>query len=87
MPAMIIGGALIIEEKNIKRQYCGHASGQFNESQCHYYTVYKEILTVKNGIQKFDFHLRTKNFTVEMDNLSFPKSSNFTIRFLQILNY
>ena len=39
--------------------------------------VYKEIIAVKNGIQKFDFHLRTKNFIVEMDNSSFPKVLEF----------
>ena len=39
--------------------------------------VYKEIIAVKNGIQKFDFHLRTKNFVVEMDNSFFPKILEF----------
>ena len=50
---------------------------QFREAQQHYHTVYKEILAVKYGIQKFDFYLQTKNFIVEMDNSSFPKILEF----------
>ncbi|KAK2638055.1 hypothetical protein Ddye_025850 [Dipteronia dyeriana] len=54
----------LFEEKEGKQSYCGHASGQFKNAQKHYHTIYKEILTVKYGIQKFDFHLRTRCFTV-----------------------
>ncbi|KAK2637101.1 hypothetical protein Ddye_031893 [Dipteronia dyeriana] len=69
-------GVIIFEESNGRRHYCGHASGQFKDAQKHYHTIYKENLAVKNGISKFDFHLRTKNFIIEMDNSSFPKASS-----------
>ncbi|WVY95102.1 hypothetical protein V8G54_034190 [Vigna mungo] len=51
-------GAVLIEEIHDKKFYCGHASGQFKEAKDHYHTTYKEALAVKNGIKKFDFHLR-----------------------------
>ncbi|KAK2658898.1 hypothetical protein Ddye_005431 [Dipteronia dyeriana] len=70
-------GAILFEEANGKRHYCGHASGQFKDVQKHYHTIYKEILAVKYGISKFDFHLKTKNFIIEMDNSSFPKVLEF----------
>ena len=37
---------VLLEKLDGKESYCAHASGQF-----------KEILTVKYGIQKFEFHL------------------------------
>ena len=70
-------GAVLIESKDGQRRYCGHASGKFKDAHQHYHTIYKEILAVKSGIQKFDFHLRTKHFTIEMDNSSFPKVLEF----------
>ncbi|KAK0584296.1 hypothetical protein LWI29_010710 [Acer saccharum] len=73
----IFWGAVLIEDQAGQRSYCGHASGKFKDSQQHYHTIYKEILAVKNGIQKLDFHLRTRNFIVEMDNSSFPKVLDF----------
>ncbi|KAK0571696.1 hypothetical protein LWI29_020167 [Acer saccharum] len=73
----IFWGAVLIEDREGQRSYYGHASGKFKDSQQHYHTIYKEILAVKYGIQKLDFHLRTRNFIVEMDNLSFPKVLDF----------
>ncbi|KAK0608500.1 hypothetical protein LWI29_031667 [Acer saccharum] len=73
----IFWGAVLIEDREGQRSYCGHASGKFKDSQQHYHTIYKEILAVKYGIQKLDFHLRTRNFIVEMDNSSFPKVLDF----------
>ncbi|KAK1582477.1 hypothetical protein Q3G72_015436 [Acer saccharum] len=70
-------GAVLIEDREGQRSYCGHASGKFKDSQQHYHTIYKEILAVKYGIQKLYFHLRTRNFIVEMDNSSFPKVLDF----------
>ncbi|KAI5420412.1 hypothetical protein KIW84_044271 [Lathyrus oleraceus] len=70
-------GAVLIEELEGKRYYCGHASGQFKEAEKHYHTIYKEALAVKMGIQKFDFHLRGYQFEVQMDNSSFPKILEF----------
>lgn len=70
-------GAVFIEEVQGKKFYCGHASGQFKEAEKHYHTTYKEVLIVKNGIKKFDFHLRGHHFEVQMDNSSFPKIMDF----------
>ncbi|XP_057973740.1 uncharacterized protein LOC131161794 [Malania oleifera] len=76
--------------KDNKRSYCGHASGEFKDSQKHYHTVFKEIIAVKNGIQKFDFYVRSKYLTVEMDNSSFPNMLEFQNKILpnpQILRW
>nr|KYP55626.1 polyprotein [Cajanus cajan] len=70
-------GAVFIEEIDGKRFYYGHASGQFKEAEKHYHTTYKEALALKNGIKKFDFHLRGYHFEVQMDNSSFPKILDF----------
>ncbi|KAL0444672.1 UNVERIFIED_CONTAM: polyprotein [Sesamum latifolium] len=66
-------GAILIEEENGKKHFCGHASGQFKDSEKHYHVVYKEILAIKYGIKKFEFHLIGHHFTILMDNTSFPK--------------
>ncbi|KAL0439853.1 UNVERIFIED_CONTAM: polyprotein [Sesamum latifolium] len=66
-------GAILIEEENGKKHFCGHASGQFKDSEKHYHAVYKEILAIKYGINKFEFHLIGHHFTILMDNTSFPK--------------
>ncbi|RYR41952.1 hypothetical protein Ahy_A08g038396 [Arachis hypogaea] len=65
-------GAVLLEEIDGTRHYCAHASGNFKESEKHYHATYKEILAVKRGIEKFNFHLSSYHFTVEMDNTSFP---------------
>ncbi|KAL0444952.1 UNVERIFIED_CONTAM: polyprotein [Sesamum latifolium] len=65
--------AILIEEENGKKHFCGHASGQFKDSKKHYHAVYKEILAIKNGIKKFEFHLIGHHFTILMNNTSFPK--------------
>ncbi|RDX90394.1 hypothetical protein CR513_27749, partial [Mucuna pruriens] len=57
-------GAVLIEELDNKKFYCGHASGQFKEAKKHYHTTFKEALAIKNGIKKFDFHLRGYHFEV-----------------------
>ena len=67
----------MIEQEEEKNYYCDHASGQFKEAEKHYHTTCKETLTVKNGIKKFDFHLRKHQFQVHMDNSSFPKILEF----------
>ena len=51
--------------------------------------IYKEILTVKYGIKKFEFHLVSHNFLIRMDNSSFPKIFDFKNKLLpekQLLN-
>ncbi|KAL0295483.1 UNVERIFIED_CONTAM: polyprotein [Sesamum radiatum] len=37
------------------------------------FLVYKEILAIKYGIKKFEFHLIGHHFTIMMDNTSFPR--------------
>jgi hypothetical protein len=32
-------------------------SGSFKKSETHYHSTFKEILAIKYGIQKFEFHL------------------------------
>jgi len=66
-------GAVLIEEIEGQKFYCGHASGQFKPAEAHYHTTYKETLAVKYGIQKFDFHFRGHVFEIHLDNSSFPK--------------
>ncbi|KAK4381888.1 polyprotein [Sesamum angolense] len=60
-------------EENGKKHFCGHASGQFKDSEKHYHAVYKEILAIRYGIKKFEFHLIGHHFTIMMDNTSFPR--------------
>ncbi|KAL0455329.1 UNVERIFIED_CONTAM: polyprotein [Sesamum latifolium] len=66
-------GAILIEKENEKKYFCGHASGQFKDSEKHYHAIYKEILAMKYGIKKFEFHLIGHHFTILMDNTSFSK--------------
>ncbi|KAH9671228.1 hypothetical protein KPL70_017281 [Citrus sinensis] len=70
-------GAILLEKHDGKESYCAHASGQFKESEKHYHVIYKEIIAVKYGIQKFEFHLIGHNFLVRLDNSSFPKIIEF----------
>ena len=50
--------------------------------QLHYHSTFKEILAVKHGIEKFQFHLLGHNFLVEMDMSSFPKMLQFKRKML-----
>ena len=67
----------MMDQEREKNYYYGHASGQFKEVEKHYHTTFKEALTIKNGINNFDFHLRGHQFQVHMDNSSFPKILEF----------
>jgi hypothetical protein len=49
--------AVLPEDKNGHRHICGYKNGSFKESETHYHSTFKEILAVKYGIQKFEFHL------------------------------
>ena len=61
-------GAILLEEDNQKkRRICAHASGKFSDAECHYHSTFKEILAVKYGIKKFEFHLVGYRFKVIMD--------------------
>lgn len=70
-------GAVLIEYVNETDHYCGHASGQFKESEKHYHSTIKEVLPVKYEKKKFEFHLVPHHFTVRMDNSAFPKILDF----------
>ncbi|KAH9698107.1 hypothetical protein KPL71_023885 [Citrus sinensis] len=70
-------GALLLEQIEKKEYLIGHASGHFSPAQQHYHTIYKEILAVKNGIKKFEYHLLGHRFLIRLDNSSFPKVLQF----------
>ena len=62
---------LLEEDDKGTRHYCGHDNGQFKPAEQHYHSSYKEMIAVKRGIQKFEFHLLGHHFTVQIDNSSF----------------
>ncbi|KAH9686166.1 hypothetical protein KPL70_014265 [Citrus sinensis] len=81
--------AILLEKIGDSKSYCAHASGQFKVSEKNYHVIYKEILAVKYGIKKFEFHLISHNFLIRMDNSSFPKIFDFKNKLLpdkQLLN-
>ncbi|KAH9704988.1 hypothetical protein KPL70_011694 [Citrus sinensis] len=81
--------AILLEEINGIRHFCARASGQFKDSEKNYHVIYKEILAVKYGIKKFDFHLINHKFLINMDNSSFPRIFDFKNKLLpdkQLLN-
>ncbi|GJT61368.1 putative reverse transcriptase domain, viral movement protein [Tanacetum coccineum] len=51
------GAVLLVQDNNNKRHICGYKSGTFKASEQHYHSTFKEILAVKRGIEKFQFHL------------------------------
>ena len=55
-------GAILLEEINGKETFIAYASGHFFDTQQHYHIVYKEILAVKNGIKKFEYHFIDYHF-------------------------
>ena len=63
----------LFKENDGKMNICGYKSGAFKTLELHYHSTFKEILAVKHGIEKFQFHLIGHNFLVEMDMSSFPK--------------
>ena len=74
--------ATLFEEIDGKRNIFGYKSGAFKTSGLHYHCTFKEILAVKNGIEKFQFHLLGHNFLVKMDMSSFPKMLQFKRKML-----
>ncbi|KAH9769166.1 hypothetical protein KPL71_011894 [Citrus sinensis] len=72
-------GAILLEEINGKEYFIAYASGQFSDTQKHYHSVFKEILTVKNGIKKFEYHLIGHHFLIRMDSSTFPNILNFKV--------
>ncbi|KAK9230040.1 hypothetical protein WN944_023007 [Citrus x changshan-huyou] len=70
-------GAILLEELNNKEHFIAYASGQFSDTQKHYHSVFKEILAVKNGIKKFEYHLIGHHFLIRMDSSAFPNIFRF----------
>ena len=68
---------VLFEETDEKRNICEYKSGAFKLSKLHYHSTFKEILAIKHGIEKFQFHLLVHEFLVEMDMSSFPKMIQF----------
>ncbi|KAH9680006.1 hypothetical protein KPL71_026369 [Citrus sinensis] len=70
-------GAILLEEINGKENFIAYASGHFSDTQKHYHSVFKEILAVKNGIKKFEYHLIGHHFLIRMDSSAFPNIFHF----------
>ncbi|KAH9787338.1 hypothetical protein KPL71_010556 [Citrus sinensis] len=70
-------GAILLEEINGKENFIAYASGHFSDTQKHYHIVFKEILAVKNGIKKFEYHLIGHHFLIRMDSSAFPNIFHF----------
>ncbi|KAH9734735.1 hypothetical protein KPL71_017479 [Citrus sinensis] len=70
-------GAILLEEINGKENFIAYASGNFSDTQKHYHSVFKEILAVKNGIKKFEYHLIGHHFLIRMDSSAFPNIFHF----------
>ncbi|KAH9769574.1 hypothetical protein KPL71_012060 [Citrus sinensis] len=73
---------ILLEDINDVRHFYAHASGQFKDSEKNYHVIYKEILAVKYGIKKFEFHLISHKFLINMDNSSFPWIFDFKNKLL-----
>ncbi|KAF8020714.1 hypothetical protein BT93_G1216 [Corymbia citriodora subsp. variegata] len=69
--------AILFEEIDGTRHICAYKSGRFSQAEIHYHSTFKEILAVKYGIKKFEFHLIGHHFLVEMDMSSFPQMLKF----------
>ncbi|GKF10963.1 putative reverse transcriptase domain, viral movement protein, partial [Tanacetum coccineum] len=61
------GAVLLVQDNNNKRHVCGYKSVTFKASEQHYHSTFKEIVAVKRGIEKFQFHLIGHEFQVKMD--------------------
>ncbi|KAL4582307.1 hypothetical protein LXL04_006854 [Taraxacum kok-saghyz] len=76
------GAVLLVEDSSSVRSICGYKSGTFKASEQHYHSTFKEILAVKRGIEKFQFHLIGHEFHIEMDMASFPRMIQFKQKML-----
>ncbi|GKB08564.1 putative reverse transcriptase domain, viral movement protein [Tanacetum coccineum] len=59
-----------------------YKSDTFKAFEQHYHSTFKEILAVKQGFEKFQFHLIGHEFQVEMDMSSFPLMLQFKRKML-----
>ena len=69
--------AVLLEELNDNQHVCGYKSGSFSSSEELYHSTHKEVLAVKRGIERFEFHLVGHHFIVEMDMSCFPRMLDF----------
>ncbi|KAH9680105.1 hypothetical protein KPL71_026418 [Citrus sinensis] len=76
-------GAILLEEINGKENFIAYASGHFSDTQKHYHSVFKEILAVKNGIKKFEYHLIGHHFLIRMDSSAFPNIFHFKVKHIK----
>ncbi|GJV21839.1 putative reverse transcriptase domain, viral movement protein [Tanacetum coccineum] len=76
------GTVLLVQDNNNKRHVCGYKSGTLKASKQHYHSTFKEILAVKQGIEKFQFRLIGHEFQVEMDMSSYPYMLQFQRKML-----
>ncbi|XP_031270855.1 uncharacterized protein LOC116129245 [Pistacia vera] len=71
-------GAVLFEQNEDKVQHlCGYQNGQFKPHQQHYHSTFKEVLAVKNVIERFEFHLVGHHFFIETDIKSFDQMLRF----------
>ena len=61
------GAVLYEQDEKGKRQICEYKSRMFKNSQFHHHSTFKELLAIKQGILKFEFHLSRHHFLVETD--------------------
>lgn len=61
------GVILLEEDRDGKRKICGYKSGHFKDFQLHYHSTFNELIAIKMGILKFEFHLIGHHFLVESD--------------------
>jgi len=66
----------LFEETDWKWNICEYKSGAFKPLKLHYHSTFNEILAIKHGIEKFQFHLLEHEFLVEMDMSSFSKNAS-----------
>ncbi|KAH9769835.1 hypothetical protein KPL71_012160 [Citrus sinensis] len=76
-------GAILLEELHGKEHFIAYASGHFSDTQKHYHSVFKEILAVKNGIKKFEYHLIGHHFLIRMDSSAFPNIFHFKVKHIK----
>ncbi|GJR13144.1 putative reverse transcriptase domain, viral movement protein [Tanacetum coccineum] len=76
------GAVLRVQDNNNKRHMCGYKSGTFKASEQHYHSTFKEILAIKRGIEKFQFHLIRHEFQWKFTVKRIKRTENVLADFL-----
>ncbi|KAI3747086.1 hypothetical protein L6452_09531 [Arctium lappa] len=76
------GAVLLAQDDKGVRTIYGYKSGTLKASEQHYHSTFKEIVAVKRGIEKFQFHFIGHCFQIEMDMSSFPLIIQFKRKML-----